>query len=175
MVVLSWSGPKLSNDYVFGNEIDEVGEQSGIPSAAVHLIRPWNRVLLVIGDTRIPWHREDAELAVSLARRLRGRNALPIVVFGSDHTVVEGALGTTENVTLVRVERAARDLLAAVRPDDLVVAPAYVLQGLPAPNQVRLIRRLSQIDIAVVAGPNRLAVAGRSNAHRSERILGPQQ
>ena len=175
MLVLSWSGPRLSNDYVFGNEIDEVGEQAAIPSVAVHLVRPWNRILLAAGNTQVPWHREDAELATSLARRLRGRKGIPLVVFGNDHTLAEEALGGLEDVTYVTAKRGARQLLDAVRPDDLVVAPAYVLQALPAPNQVRLIRRLSQIDIAVVAGPNRLTVAGRSNAHRSERILGPQQ
>ena len=175
MLVLSWSGPKLSNDYVFGNEIDEVGEQSGIPSVAVHLVRPWNRILLATGDTQVPWHREDAKLAASLARRLRSRKGVPLVVFGNDHALAEEALGGMEAVTYVTTKRGARQLLDAVRPDDLVVAPAYVLQALPAPNQVRLIRRLSQIDIAIVAGPNRLTVAGRSNAHRSERILGPQQ
>lgn len=175
MLVLSWSGPKLSNDYVFGNEIDEVGEHVGVPSVAVHLIRPWNRVVLAIGNTRVPWHREDAELAASLAKRLRGRKPMPLIVFGNDHSMVEEAVGTAKNTTFVTVKRGSRELLEAVRPDDLVVAPAYVLQAIPAPNQVRLVRRLAQIDVAVVAGPNRLTVAGHANAHRSERILGPQQ
>ncbi len=175
MLVLSWSGPKLANDYVFGNEIDEVGEQSAVPSVAVHLVRPWNRVVLVVGDTRVPWHREDAQLAVSLASRLRGRKHLPLIVFGTDHSMAEEAIGTAEDVTYVTVKRGSRALFEAIRPDDLVVAPAYVLQALPAPSQVRLIRRLAQIDIAIIAGPHRLTVAGRSNAHRSERILGPQQ
>lgn len=175
MLVLSWSGPRLSNDYVFGNEIDEVGERSAIPSVAVHLVRPWNRVVLTIGNTQVPWHREDADLAISLAKRLRGRNHLPLLVFGTDHDMMEEEFGTAENVTIVTTKRGSRELLKAVRPDDLVVAPSYVLQALPAPSQMRLVRRMAQIDIAIVAGSNRLTVAGRTNAHRSERILGPQQ
>ena len=176
-LVLSWTGPKLSNDYVFGNEIDEVGEQSSVPSVAVHLIRPWSRVVLVVGNTRVQWHLEDVRLAASIARSVRGRGRArrPVLVLGTDRGVVEEHLGTLEDVEFAMSKRSSRELLERVRPDDLVVAPAYVFQEMPINDQVRLVRRMAQIDVAIVAGPNRLTVGRGATFHRLDGLLGPHK
>jgi Kef-type K+ transport system membrane component KefB len=175
MVLLSWRGPTLSSDYVFGNDVGEVGEQAPVASAAMHLIRPWTRVVLVTGNARVSWHSEDADLATSIASRVRRNKNGPVLVIGSDPGVADGALGSPDHVEVVATVNAARELLERVQAEDLVIAPAYVLSKKPVAEQIRLTRRMMQVDLVVVAGPKRLSVGRRSSPHRMEGILGPQQ
>jgi Kef-type K+ transport system membrane component KefB len=175
MIMLSWGGPRVANDFVFGNEIDDVGEQSPVACMAAHLIRPWNRVVVVTGDERVRWHADDARLAVSIAARVCPSKKTAVLVIGNDFGVAESELGSRENLEYVNAKNGARELLDRVRPDDLVVVPAYVLRSVPVTEQLKLARRMSQIDLVVVAGANRLAVGRRSTSHRMEGLLGPQQ
>jgi hypothetical protein len=175
MIVLSWGGPRLGSDYVFGHEIDEVGVQSPVASVATHLIRPWKRVVLVTGNARVRWHADDAALAVSVAGRVRRGKDSPILVIGSDLSHAEDGLGAPENVEYVEARNGAHELLERVEPDDLVIAPSYVLRSVPINEQLRLARRMAQVDLAVVAGPYRLSVGRRTTPHRMEGLLGPQQ
>ncbi len=64
LVLLSWQGVRFPSDLVFGNDIDEVGEASPVPTMAAHVLRPWDRIIAVIGDTKTDWRKEDALLRV---------------------------------------------------------------------------------------------------------------
>ncbi|VAW05150.1 hypothetical protein MNBD_ACTINO01-1955, partial [hydrothermal vent metagenome] len=54
-LVLTWRGPRLSTDFMFGNEVDLIGERSSIPTVAVRVLRPWNRIIVVTGESRTEW------------------------------------------------------------------------------------------------------------------------
>ena len=49
LVLLAWDGPKWAIDYVFGNDIDSVGQASPVPTIAAHLIGPWDRIVVQLG------------------------------------------------------------------------------------------------------------------------------
>lgn len=172
LVVLAWSGMRFGGDYVFGTEIDEFGEKSPVPSVAVQMIGPWERVVLVIGNTKVQWHREDAHLAAEIAVRVRPSKESPMLVFGPDPTEIEGEIGELENIEFVKRSFRVRDLVSQIRPDDLVVVPGYVLDDVSLTDQLRLARRLVRNDIAIVAGPNRLSISRAGTPHRMERLIG---
>jgi hypothetical protein len=104
----------------------------------------------------------------------RGKET-PVLVIGSDVGMAEGELGPPENVEYVKAKNGARELLNRVEPDDLVIASSYVFRRVPITDQLKLVRRMAQVDLAVVAGPNRLSVGRRTTPHRMEGLLGPQQ
>ncbi len=52
---------------------------------------------------------------------------------------------------------------------------AYVLRRVPITDQLKPVRRMAQVDLAVVAGPNRISVGRRTTPHRMEGLLGTQQ
>jgi hypothetical protein len=51
---------------MFGHEIDLVGERSPIPTAAVRILRPWNRVVVFTGEVVEDWSAEDTWLALEI-------------------------------------------------------------------------------------------------------------
>ena len=79
MVLLAWDGPRWAADYMFGNDIDGVGQESTVPTIAAHLIRPWTRIIVQLGHPRTAWQRQDVELAADVAHRLREGDDLEVV------------------------------------------------------------------------------------------------
>jgi Kef-type K+ transport system membrane component KefB len=172
LAVLAWTGLRFQSDHLFGSEIDQFGESAPIPVIAAYLTRPWSRVVLMIGNTRVPWHNEDAQLAANIAGRLRGKDE-PLLLLGSDVESVKDLLGSEEGLEVV-VGHRAELLLSRILEDDLILAPAYVLQETSIAEQLRLARKLVGLDVAVVAGANRLSIARSDSPLRTGAILNPQ-
>jgi len=173
-VVLGWAGPRLGADNFFGSDVDSVGSDSTVPVIAAHLLRPWDRVIVVPGTSGVSWHGEDAALALTVAQRLRGRGPLPLLVIANDQRLVEEHLGPRSEYEFVAAEVSGEALVGVLRTGDLVVAPAYLLPAMPIARRLRLSNRLADHNLVIVAGPGRLAVAPNSLLNASEQILGPQ-
>ena len=172
LAVFAWSGLRPGRDRVFGSEIDTFGVRSPIPSIAVQLLNPWKRVVLVLGDTKVEWHREDAQLAADVAMRLRSSKEMPLLVLAPREDDPALAERAPEDVEVKVGPLKTRELIDLASPDDLVVVPAYVLRDISLVDQLRISRSLVQTDVAVVAGPNRLTVARSDAPHRMERLVG---
>jgi len=155
MVVLSWAGPKFATDFLLGSGIDEVGRGSPVPAMAVRVIRPWNRVVLALGDMRTSWRHEDAALAADIALRLAPHDSTVLVVAPAIGTGVD-MFDPDDPVEVVGPDAFSIEDLG---PDDLAVAPAYVFRDQPARAGRRLGRALDQLNVVAVAGPHRLAVS----------------
>ena len=160
MVVLAWQGPKFASDYVFGNDIDSIGERSPVPTVAVRIKRPWTRVVAVLGDPGASWQREDAELVVSIVQRLaRPEAGEEVVVVGSDASLVPDSIASSPSIHMVTDQAGRSSAIESAGPDDLLIAPAYVLHDLTPRAGWRIARALADANVAVVAGPRRLVVA----------------
>jgi hypothetical protein len=157
---------------VFGTEIDSFGVRSPVPTIAAQLINPWKRVVLVVGNTKVEWHREDAALAAEVATRLRGPKDLPMLVFAP--RIDDSAIAdlNPEDIEMKVGPLHARELVDLVSLDDLVIFPAYVLRDVSLTDQLRIARSFGQTDVAIVAGPNRLTVGRSDVPHRMERLVG---
>ncbi len=155
MLMLSWSGPRFAADYLLGSDIDDIGRRSPVPTMAVHVVRPWERVVLGLDDVRIPWKREDARLAVDVALRLVPEGTTLLVVADD----VEGSavlFGDDDPVELVEGNTfSVRDLRSA----DLAVAPGYLLRERLPQAGWRMGRVLDDLNLVAVAGPNRLSIS----------------
>jgi hypothetical protein len=173
-VVLGWSGPRVGVDSFFGNEIDGVGSDSTVPTVAAHLTRPWDRVVVVPGTSEMRWHSQDARLALIVAGRLCGRKDIPLLVIANDHALVEEHIGPRTGYEFLAAQVPGDTLVEVLRPGDLVVAPSYLLPEMPIARRIRLSNRLADQNLAIVAGPGRLAVAPASTPYATEQILGPQ-
>ena len=172
LTVLSWPGVRLGRETLFGSETDTFGIESPIPTVAVQILNPWNRVVLVVGNTSVDWHLEDALLASDLAERLRRRSDPRLLVFAGSGTDPSLEHLSEDGLALRVGALKARELVDEVSPDDLVIFPAYVLQDISLTDQLRISRSFAQTDVAVVAGPNRLTVAASDAPHRMERLVG---
>jgi hypothetical protein len=73
---------------MFGHEIDLVGERSPIPTAAVRILRPWNRVVVFTGEVVEDWSAEDTLLALEIGARLRSDRDVSMLVFTPDQEIV---------------------------------------------------------------------------------------
>ncbi len=98
-----------------------------------------------------------------------------MLVLATDPGPVTEGLGSQENVEVVAGLLKTGEVLDRLRPDDMVVVPAYVLQDVSMTNQLTVARRLVHADLAIVAGPNRLRLAKNEASHRMERLIGPDQ
>lgn len=172
MVILDWTGPRPGAELFLGNQLDGVGADSPVASIAAHLVGPWERVIVVPGNNEVRWHAEDAHLSLAVAQRLRKRTDSPLLVIADDESLVAEGLVTRSGYEFIRARTPGQDLLDILQPGDLVVAPAYLLPEMPLPRRFRLSARLADQNLAIVAGPGRLAVAPRSMPHAMERILG---
>ena len=159
LVILSWTGPRFTADYVLGNDIDGVGERSTIPTMAARVLRPWNRVVVATGEPGTPWKQEDALLALAVVRRIRHTQPIPLVVFTSDRDFVEDKLGTMEDVEIIIQSNSQGEILDVVETDDLVVAPSYVIHDAAPLLTWKYTRQLSTANLAVVAGAHRLSLS----------------
>lgn len=172
LAVLTWTGPRFGSSYVFGSDLEMFGERSPIPTVAVQLLAPWNRVILIIGDAAAEWHREDAALTADLARRLMRTKDPSMVVYSRHSDGVTGELAEMEGVEVRVGHIRARDLAGVLRQDDLVVIPSYAVQDASLTDQLRLARSLARTDVAVVAGANRMTLSRAAGPHRTERLVG---
>jgi Na+:H+ antiporter len=168
VVLLAWQGPRFASDFVFGNEIDQVGERCPVPSMAVRIPRPWSRIVAITGRTDQGWHREDALLLLAALRRLRKSSRGPVLVVSPDRELAEERSGDPESVTFVVDEDERRIILDSLRDDDLVLVTAHVIHDLPPVLGYRVTRRLQELNLVVVAGPHRLSVS-RGASRRTVR------
>jgi len=158
LLVLSWTGPRFPTDYLFGAQIDRIGPLAPVPTIAARVLRPWRRVIVAIGHVEAAWHDEDARLTMSVVRRLRRARPVPTVVVSPEHDLIAETVGPTDGVELIDEDR-DRPLVDIVRPDDLVVAPAYVLQRASVIGRRRIAQAFADVDLAIVAGPHRLTLS----------------
>jgi len=152
LAVVSWSGPRFATDLLLGNDVDDVGERCPIPTAAARMLRPWDRVVALAGDTGTSWRAEDAELAVEAARRCVDEDT-PGVLIVEQRTQADALITEADTFTVaVRGEIDFDDL----RPTDLVIGPAHFLQDLPPRAGWRASRILDDLNLVMIAGAHRL-------------------
>ena len=163
LVVLSWDGPSLAVDYLFGNDIDTIGESCPVPSMAVKVTRPWNRLVVATGRADIDSRREDAARAVEIGRRVAAADHLPLllVVADSDDADrwLDGVDRSEERIDVVVDADFTSSTIDRITENDLVVAAAHVLQELTPRAGWRLARELALTNVVVVGGPYRLSVS----------------
>jgi hypothetical protein len=173
LILLSWAGPRFPADYLLGNDIDGVGERSTIPTMAVRVLRPWNRVIVTTGDPGTAWKREDALLALAAVRRIRRTRQVPLIVVTSDRELAEGKLGNMENVEIVIRSKPRAEILGLIEPDDLIVAPAYVIHDAAPVSTWKVAKQLSNANLAVIAGPHRLSISKGVTRHNIQSVTHP--
>jgi Kef-type K+ transport system membrane component KefB len=175
LVVLSWAGPRFTSDYVLGNDIDAVGEQSTVPTVAARILRPWTRIVAVLGDTDVDWHAEDARLVLSAIARLRRSEPAPLLAVARDASFAEEHIDEDDTTTEVVTEPSdRRAIIDRITPDDLVVVAAHVLHDLSPTAGWRVTRAITDTNIAVIAGPHRLTVSrGTSRRHLATTVTAP--
>ncbi len=173
LLVLAWHGPKVGLDEFFGSELDAVGAASTVPTVAAHLTVPWDRVIVVPGTGYSPWQTEDVHLTMDVAKRLTGggRAPLPLLVIADDEESVQEHFDSHDSYELVQADRPGDVLLSLMGPNDLIVAPSYLLAQMPVHRRVRLAKPLAAQNLAIVAAPGRFAVMG-TRPGAMERFLG---
>ncbi len=159
LVLLSWAGPRFPSDYVLGNDIDGIGERSPVPAMAVRVLRPWNRVVVLTGNAETDWKQEDALLTLAAVRRIRNTRKVPLVVITSDRELVEDRVGDLEDIEIIVRSKPRIGLIDIVGPDDLFIAPAYVMHDAAPTSMRRVSKSLANANIAVIAGPHRLSIS----------------
>lgn len=175
LIILGWSGPRLGSDYLFGSEVDAIGSMTPVPAIAVHLIRPWKRLIVVPGSDSVEWHAEDAGLALEVATRLSQPDDLPLVVLAPSRDLIDSGSGQGgDKIDFVQATTPGETLLRMVKPDDLVIAPAYLLPGIPLPRRLRLASQLAECNLAVIAGAGKLSVSPGFLSNFTTGIVGPK-
>ncbi|NHZ70936.1 MAG: hypothetical protein GWP18_04775, partial [Proteobacteria bacterium] len=84
LTIVVWRGPQLGTEFLFGNEVDLVGEGSSTPTIALRLVRPWSRIIVFLGDQSNEWHVEDVSLALEIAERVQTIFEVGLVVVTDD-------------------------------------------------------------------------------------------
>lgn len=159
LVMLSWAGPHFAADYLLGNDIDGVGERCPVPTMAARVLRQWNRVVVVLGDTSTDWRLEDAQLAVAAGTRLRKSATAPLLVIAQDRKVAEELTHGHDDVEIIVEDSYEQSTVDRLLPDDMLILPAHLLHDLPPRASWRLAKSLEAVNIGVVAGPHRLSVS----------------
>jgi len=173
LVLLSWAGPRFPSDYVLGNDIDGIGERSPVPTMAVRVLRPWNRVVVLTGNAETDWKQEDALLALAAVRRIRSTRNVPLVVITSDRELVEDRVGDLEDVEIIVRSKPRIGLIDIVGPDDLFIAPAYVMHDAAPTSMRRVSKSLANANIAVIAGPHRLSISKGVTRYNVQSVTHP--
>jgi hypothetical protein len=174
LVLLSWQGIRFLSDYVFGNDIDGVGEASPVPTMAARVLRDWNRVVVVTGGVKTDWHREDALLAIAAAKRVQRTLRLPLVAVGTERELFDERFEDIENVEITVASNPRRVALEIVGPEDLVILPAYVLHDAPLAGKRKLARLLDDVNVAVIAGPRRLSISNGVTRRDTQSVVASQ-
>ncbi len=158
LVLLSWSGPSFTSDYLLGNNVDGVGERCPVPAMAVRVLRPWKRVVVFLGKTDTPWRVEDARLAVDTARRLVADEQRLLVV-GVDDAALPSFAADLADAEAVDVVAQPQFALARLGSTDLLVAPAHIIRDMPPRTGWRTSRTLDDLNVVIVAGAHRLSIS----------------
>jgi Na+:H+ antiporter len=156
LLILRWEGPRFPSDFVLGSELDDIGQQSTVPTVAAHVLGAFQRLVVVVGDTSASWRREDAELAVTVADRIHRAQGTPLVVFTPDGSMER--FGAPSDAEIMPYVEGRRSVLQALQAGDLVIVPTAVSRiaaTISSPLQSRYLR---DISVAVVGGPGRLSV-----------------
>ena len=172
LLVLAWEGIRFPSDFMFGNEIDTIGERSSVPTLAVHVLRPWTRVVVTTGDMSVDWKKEDSLLAVAAARRMRTREGKLLVVT-SDIETVMAKVKLDELTDVMERPDDRRKLASILGPEDLLVTPAHAFASARGVGQWRLARLFKEVSVAVIAGPYRLTVSSARSKRNAESFVGP--
>ena len=163
LVLLAWDGPKWAADYMFGNDIDGVGQASPVPTIAAHLVQPWVRIVVQLGGPRTAWQREDVELTVDVVRHLCEGTDVELVVLCEDESTAalleHDGDRDRERVTVVTDRTQQDEVINRIGPTDLMVVPAHIVHDMPPWRLRRLVRRLQNTNLAVVGGPHRLTIS----------------
>ncbi len=163
LVLLAWDGPKWAADYMFGNDIDGIGQASPVPTIAAHLVRPWDRVIVRLERPRMAWQREDVELTIDVVRHLcEGTDVKLVVLCDDDSTAAlleHDGDRDSERMTVIADRTQHDDVINRVEPTDLMIVPAHIIHDMPPWRLRRLVRRLHDTNLAVVGGPHRLTVS----------------
>lgn len=164
MILLNWAGPRLSADYLFGNDVDGVGVADPVPTIAAHLTQRWERVVIRLDDQKWAWQRDDAELVAEVGRRVRISTDVPALVFCDDAALAEHLrLGDDDDgLTVVTDPDELEVAGASISATDLVIVPAFLTPELASWRDHRLVGRLRHANLVVVAGPHRLSIGSRA-------------
>ena len=126
------------------------------------------------GSDAVEWHAEDAGLALEVATRLSQPDDLPLVVLAPTRELIDSVSGQRDKIDFVQATTPGETLLEMVRPDDLVIAPSYLLPGIPLPRRLRLASQLAKCNLAVVAGAGKLSVSPGFLGNFTTGIIGPK-
>lgn len=168
LTIVGWHGPKFPADFMFGNEIDLIGERSPIPTAAARVLRSWDRVLVYTGDMTNEWHREDAMLAISIGRRLAARKGISMVIATRDVESFASLSDDTPHIEVREIPRWRAVAIDQVTSTDIIVVPSHSMRETRVLGQWKVAKALEDTSIIVVGGPHRLFVGGnvvQSNLH----------
>jgi Kef-type K+ transport system membrane component KefB len=164
LVLLAWDGPRWAADYAFGNDIDGVGQASPVPTIAAHLIRPWARIVVQLGQPRTGWQREDVALTADVVRHLREGTDVELVVLSHDEATAtlfehDSDRDRDHGMSVITDREEQNEMLNRLAPDDLVITPAHHIHDMAPWRLRRLVRRLQDTNLAVVGGPHRLTIS----------------
>ena len=174
LIVMSWRGPSFATDYVFGNDIDGIGERSEVPSVAARILRPWNRLIVIPGAHTTEWEKEDSDITLAIMRRIRHSRPTPLVVATDDPESFEGVLGDEEDIEFA-VTKAERDaVIHNTGPDDLILLPAHVVRDLSPVASWRVSREFQDSSLAIVAGPHRLTISRGLTSRNAQSVVHTQ-
>jgi hypothetical protein len=124
------------------------------------VLRPWNRVLVLTGNTTNEWHREDALLAVSIGRRLAAHANVSMVIATRDVKTYEPLVADASYIEVRESSRWRAAALHQVTGTDIVVVPTHAMREAKALGQWRVAKAFADASIIVVGGPHRLSVGG---------------
>jgi hypothetical protein len=122
--ILDWSVSRVPTDLMFGHEIDLVDERSPIPTAAIRILRQWNRVVVFTGRVAEDWSAEDTWLALEIGERLRTERDLSMLVITPDTDAVADKVVDNPSIEVMAEPSNLPDITDRVREDDLIIAPA---------------------------------------------------
>lgn len=170
LLMLGWEGPQRSPDPLQGSDLDRIGEHSQLPTLAVHVVGPWRRVIVVLGPLDSRWKRDDAKLAMTLARRATTRTKTPLCVHAVDARDASKLLGGEEGVEIIEVGKGVGE----VRAGELLVIPAHAFHETTDLSVWRYEHPLAGASLVVVGGPHRLHVTSAAVArHAHGTVSGP--
>lgn len=96
---------------------------------------------------------------------------MPLLVIADDQESVQEHFDPHDSYELVEADHPGDVLLSLMGPNDLIVAPSYLLAQMPVHRRVRLAKPLAAQNLAIVAAPGRFAVMG-TRPGAMERFLG---
>ena len=161
-MLLSWRGPRVSTDMLFGNEVDLVGERSPIPTAAVRVLRPWNRIIVLTGESKTDWNEEDSLLALVIARRIQGGKSMPMLIIANDPDELPERVAGWDNVEVRKAPAVRTELVNIIGHEDLVVLPVHAIGVGRLRTPWKMAHQYRDTSVITVAGPHRLSVSGTS-------------